>query len=89
MLTLASPQRVIRRLLISADDAGRGRFLRGSVAMTRPVPRLDDANHRVLEVPLPAGTLRIAFVGDDLNLATAEIPAGLKLTEMKPWLAAK
>ena len=89
VLTLASPQRVIRRLLISADDAGRGRFLRGSVAMTRPVPRLEDGSHRVLEVPLPAGTLRIAFVGDDLDLATAEIPAGLKLTEMKPWLGRK
>ena len=54
--------------------------------MTRPVPRLEDSSHRVLEVPLPAGTLRIAFVGDDLDLAKAEVPAGLKLTEMKPWL---
>jgi len=87
VLSFASPQRVIRRLLISADDAARGRFLRGSVAMTRPVARLEDAKRRVLEVPLPAGILRMAFVGDDLDLATAEIPAGLKLTELKPWRA--
>ena len=86
VLTLASPQRVIRRLLISADDAARGRFLRGAVTMTRPVARLEDSSHRLLEVSLPSGTLRIAFAGDDLDLASAEIPPGLKLTEMKPWL---
>ncbi len=85
VLTYATPRRVIRRLLLSADNPVRGRFLRGTVTMVRPVARLLDTSRRVLEVSLPAGTLRIAFVGDDLDLASAQVPAGLQLEELRPW----
>ncbi len=85
VLAYVSPQAVLRRLLVRADDPARGRFLRGAVTMTRPVARLEDSHRRVLEIPFPAGTLRLAITGDDLDLAGAEVPAGLKLTEIRPW----
>jgi hypothetical protein len=88
VVTYATPRRVIRRLLLSADNPVRGRFLRGSVAMVRPVARLLDTSHRVLEVSLPAGTLSIALTNDDLDLATAQVPAGLRLVELRPWKGA-
>jgi hypothetical protein len=85
IIALTTPQRVIRRLMVSVADPIRARFLRGSIPMTRPVARMEDIRNRVLEVPLPAGTLRIPIAGDDLDLTTAEIPPGFKLTELKPW----
>ncbi len=85
VLTYATPRRVIRRLLLIADNPVRGRFLRDSLTMARPVARLLDASHRVLEVSLPAGTLSIDFAGDDLDLATAQVPAGMRLVELRPW----
>ena len=86
VLSYASAERVIRRVLISASDGARARFLRGAAAMTRPVARLEDVRRRVLEVPMGAGTLRLGINGDDLDLQGAEVPAGLKLTELKPWI---
>jgi len=85
VITFASSQRPIRRLLLAAQDPSRGRFLRGSISMTRPVARLDDSRQRQLEVPLASGTLRIAITGDDIDLANAQVPAGLWLAEMKAW----
>lgn len=85
VLAYASAERAIRRLVIAAADPMRGRALRTAVALTRPVTRIDDGSERVLEVPLPAGTLRIPFVGDDLAIERAEIPDGLSLAEIRPW----
>lgn len=89
VLTYASPGRVIRRLLLAADNPERARFLRGTVPMTRAVARPLDASHRVLEVSLPAGIMRIPFAGDDLDLAAVQLPAGLRLVEVKPWNAGR
>lgn len=85
ILTYASPHRSVRRVLVTAADASRARILRTAVAMTRPVTRLDDGGGRVVELPLPAGTLRIPMAGDDLDLKRAAVPAGLGLTEVRPW----
>ncbi len=86
VLSYASPQKVIRRVLISADDPVRGRFLRGTVASTRPSIAANDTGQRTIELPLPAGLLRIAVVDDDLDLTTAAVPAGLRIREMRPWV---
>ncbi len=89
VLTYASAGRALHRLLLTADDPVRARVLRGTVSMTRPVARLIDADRRVREVSLPAGIMRIPFVGDDINPAAAQIPAGLRLDEIKPWIAGR
>lgn len=85
VLTLATAQTVLKRVMIVADDSTRARLLRSSVGMIRPVPRLDDVNRRTIDLSLPAGLMRIPVVGDDLDLANAQIPAGLRLVELKAW----
>lgn len=85
VLTYASAQSAVRRLLLTASDPLRARMLRTSVPLTRPVARHEDATGRVVELPLPAGLVRIPMVGDDLDLARATVPAGLALTEIRPW----
>ncbi len=85
VLTLATAQAALKRVLIVADDPTRARLLRSSVSMIRPVPRLDDATRRTIDLSLPAGLMRIPVAGDDLDLAKAQVPAGLALIELKPW----
>lgn len=85
VVTYASPQAPVRRLLLTAADPARARILRTAVALTRPVARVDEQGVRVIEVPLPAGTLRLPMAGDDLDLKRASVPAGLGVTEIKPW----
>lgn len=85
VLTYATNQTVLKRVLLSASDPTRARLLRSSVGLTRAVARLEDATRRTLDLPLPAGTVRIPMTGDDLDLARAQVPAGLSLVELKPW----
>lgn len=85
VLTLASAQSVLKRVLIAADDPTRARLLRSSMAMIRPVPRFEDATRRTIDLSLPAGTVRIPVVGDDLDLNAAQVPPGLRLLELRPW----
>lgn len=85
VLTLASAQAVLKRVLIVADDPTRARLLRSSISMIRPVPRFEDANRRTIDLSLPAGTMRIPVAGDDLDLNAAQVPQGLRLLELKPW----
>lgn len=85
VLTYASAHQPIRRLLLTAADPTRARILRTAVGLTRPVSRVEDTGGRVIELPLPAGTLRLPMDGDDLALARATIPAGLAITEVRPW----
>lgn len=85
VLTLATNQAVLKRLLIVADDPTRARLLRSSVGMIRPVPRFDDATRRTIDLSLPAGLMRIPVLGDDLDLANAQVPQGLRLLELKAW----
>jgi hypothetical protein len=85
ILTLASAQAPLKRVMIVADDPTRARLLRSSVGMVRPVPRLEDATHRTIDLSLPAGLVRVPVNGDDLDLAKAQLPTGLALLELKPW----
>lgn len=85
VLTLATSQAVLKRVMIVADDPTRARLLRSSIGMIRPVPRFDDATRRTIDLSLPAGLTRIPVVGDDLDIASAQIPQGLRLVELKAW----
>lgn len=85
VLTLATAQEPLKRVLLVADDATRGRLLRSSMGMIRPLPRMEDINRRSLDLSLPAGVVRIPVVGDDLDLGKAQLPAGLGLVELRPW----
>lgn len=85
VLTYATNQTVLKRVLLSASDPTRARLLRSSVGLTRAVARLEDSSRRTLDLPLPAGTVRIPMTGDDLDLSRAQVPAGLALAELKPW----
>lgn len=88
VVTYATSQKVLKRVLLTASDPTRARLLRSSVGLTRAVARLEDATRRTLDLPLPAGTVRIPMNGDDLDLARAQVPAGLALAELKPWISA-
>ncbi|MGE5547439.1 MAG: hypothetical protein ACM33T_11110 [Solirubrobacterales bacterium] len=86
VITYATSDAVLRRLLLRADDPTRARILRTAVTLSRPVARHDDSGRgRSVELPLPAGTLRIPMTGDAFDLAHASIPAGLALAEFRPW----
>lgn len=85
VLTYATNQAVLKRVLVTASDPARARLLRSSVALTRAVARVEDATRRTLDLPLPAGIVRIPMTGDDLDLAKAQLPVGLGLAELKPW----
>lgn len=85
VLTYASAQKTVRRVLLTTTDPTRARILRTAVTLSRPLSRLDDTGMRVVELPLPAGTLRIPLMGDDLDLKGASLPAGVFMAELKPW----
>lgn len=85
VLTYANAHKPVRRLLLTAADPARARILRTSVALTRPVSRIEEGGGRVVELPLPAGTLRLPMDGDDIDLKRAVVPVGLALTEISPW----
>lgn len=85
VLTYATNQTVLKRVLVTAGDPARARLLRSSVSMTRAVARIEDATRRTLDLPLPAGTVRIPMNGDDLDLDHAQVPPGLGLAELKAW----
>lgn len=85
VLTLATNQTVLKRVMIVADDPTRARLLRSSIGMIRPVPRLDDATRRTIDLSLPAGQMRIPVAGDDLDITHAQVPQGLRLVELKAW----
>lgn len=89
VLTLATSQVVLERVMIVADDPTRARLLRSSIGMIRPVPRFDDATRRTIDLSLPAGLMRIPVSGDDLDLANAQVPQGLRLVELKAWAKGK
>lgn len=89
VLTYASSQMTLMRVMITADDPTRARLLRSSMAMIRPVARMEDASRRIIDLSLPAGMVRIPINGDDLDLAKAQVPPGLALVELKPWREAR
>lgn len=84
-ISYAAGPRVLRRVLLTADDPFRARALRATMVGTRLVSRLDETGRRVIELPLPAGTLKMAANPEDLDLNSAFVPAGLKLAPIEPW----
>ncbi|AVM76264.1 hypothetical protein [Magnetospirillum gryphiswaldense] len=85
VVTLASPQGVLKRLLIAASDPTRARLLRTSVSLIRAGIRSEPAGLRWVDLAMPAGTIRVPLSGDVLDLARAEVPVGLKISEFKAW----
>lgn len=85
VVTLASPQQVLGRILLSADDPTRARLLRSSVASSRPLVRGDGQSGRWVELTMAAGSIRVPVDGDRLDLSRAEFPAGLRLGVMSAW----
>lgn len=85
VVSYASPQGVITRLLVSASDPTRARLLRTSVSLIRPSVRTELGGARWMDLSMPAGTIRVPFAGDGLDIGRAEVPVGLKLTEFQSW----
>ncbi|MCA1909948.1 MAG: hypothetical protein LDL39_16470 [Magnetospirillum sp.] len=81
----ASPQGLITRLLVTASDTTRARLLRTSVSLIRPAVRQDPAGGRWVDLAMPAGTIRVPMLGETLDISRAEVPVGLALSEFKNW----
>jgi|GEM_PF-1908802 len=89
VLTYASAQGVLQRVLLTAQDPTRARLLRSSMSLIRPLVRMEDASRRMVDLPLTAGTVHIPVGDDRLDLTGAQIPQGLALTPLIPWNAGR
>jgi len=85
VVTYASPQGVLKRLLVGASDPTRARLLRTSVSLIHPQLRTESTGQRWVDLAMPAGTIRVPLTGDTLDLARAEVPMGLSIREFRPW----
>lgn len=86
VLTYAGPARVLRRLILVADDPIRATTLRATITSTRLVSYTDDASGgRVIELPLAAGPVRVPVTASDLMTGRATVPAGLRLVPLREW----
>jgi len=85
LLTYASPERIIRQAVISCDDPGRAAVLH-SLADTSFELAWENHSIRVVLTPFqkPAVVIMIPVAGDDLDVGRARIPAGLRVTPIKP-----
>jgi hypothetical protein len=85
-ISYAAPGRLIRRVLLIADDPIRAHMLRATVSASRLTARPDEAGGgRTFELALAAGPVRVPLKGDDLDLAAATLPAGLRLVVIQQW----
>src|SRR5262245_39591967 len=87
VLTYASPERVIREALLTADSPQDARLFRSFADSTRT---LEFANGRIVlsisrNYPAPASTVTIAVpvADDDLDLARTQLPAGIHAVAWK------
>ncbi|MBI3446501.1 MAG: hypothetical protein HY055_14375 [Magnetospirillum sp.] len=86
VITYAAPGRVLRRVVLLADDSIRASMLRATLSATKLVTYTDDAlGGRVVELPLGSGAVRIPVGLNDLDLRRAVLPAGLRLIVLQPW----
>ncbi len=90
VITYAAPGRVLRRVVLVADDAMRANTLRATLSATRLVSFADDGagaspGGRLIELPLAAGPVRLPVAVGDLDLARASVPPGLRLVAIRPW----
>ncbi|HLJ44929.1 MAG TPA: hypothetical protein VKU01_02910 [Bryobacteraceae bacterium] len=90
VLTYASPERVIREVLITADAANQAVQLRSFADATRTVSYVESGSSRTLKFSVSQNypsrpdtiSMSIPIVKDDLDTAHAVAPAGLHVT---PW----
>ena len=86
VITYAAPGRILRRVVLVATDPMRGNMIRATLSSTRLVSFTDDAlGGRVIELPLAAGSVRVPVGLNDLDLARAVLPPGLKLVPLRQW----
>lgn len=86
VISYAAPGRVLRRVLLLADDSLRANTLRATLGATRLVSYTDEAmGGRLVELPLAAGPVRIPVSLNDADLARAKTPPGLRLIPLQPW----
>ncbi|CAA7627524.1 hypothetical protein [Magnetospirillum sp. SS-4] len=86
VITYAAPARVLRRLVLVADDPMRAATLRATMTSTRLVSYTDEAmGGRVIELPLAAGPVRVPVTVSDLETGRAVLPAGLRLVPLREW----
>jgi hypothetical protein len=86
VITYAAPGRILRRVVLVATDPMRGNMMRATLSSTRLVSFTDDAlGGRVIELPLAAGSVRVPVGLNDLDLARAVLPPGLKLVPLRQW----
>lgn len=85
VLTYASPQAALRRLLVATNDPSLAKLMRSAIPVVRPVVRTEGNATRVVDLALPAGTIQIPMAGDDLDLTRMRTPPGIVVTEFKPW----
>ena len=86
VLTYAAPGRVLRRVVLVADDPVRGSMLRATLSATKLVTYTDEAlGGRVVELPLGSGAVRIPVGLNDFDLKRALYPVGMRLVVLQPW----
>jgi hypothetical protein len=91
VLTYASQDRVIREALLTSDDRSQAALLRSFADVTRTLVLQEGKSARVLKLsfsqnyPSPANTAEVLIpvVGDDLDLAHAQLPARLHVAAWK------
>jgi hypothetical protein len=86
VFTYAAPGRVIRRVVLVADDPMRAGMLRATLSATRLVTYTDDSmGGRLIELPLGSGAVRIPVGANDMDLRRAVLPGGMRLVALQSW----
>ncbi|MDO8608147.1 MAG: hypothetical protein Q7R40_16555 [Phaeospirillum sp.] len=86
VITYAAPGRVLRRVVLVADDLMRANMIRATLSSTKLLSFIDEPlGGRMIELPLGAGIVRVPVGLNDLDLARAVVPAGLRLVPIRPW----
>lgn len=86
VFTYAAPGRVIRRVVLVADDPIRAGMLRATLSATRLVAYTDETvGGRVVELPLGSGAVRIPVSPNDMDVRRAILPSGMRLVVLQSW----
>jgi len=87
VLTYASAERVIREALVTCDDAKRASLLRSYADASRTLTHDDTGLRFVIREDFPGprtlATVSVPIANDDLDLAHAQVPAGLHIRVWK------
>lgn len=86
VFTYAAPGRVIKRMVLIADDPIRAGMLRATLSATRLVTYTDEVlGGRVVELPLGSGAVRIPVTPNDMDIRRALVPPGMRLVPIQLW----